>query len=93
MVMGTRVWNKFWQKGLSEAWKRRNGFGKMEFSKGAEVWQEHGRPEQTRLPTLIYVQNPITWLVNKIDFKMLKKAWDNEFDENEFKRGTKQASR
>ena len=45
-----------------------------------------------QLPTLIYVQNPITWFINKIDFKMLKSAWDSDFDEAEFKRGTMQVN-
>ncbi|KAL0274601.1 UNVERIFIED_CONTAM: hypothetical protein PYX00_002696 [Menopon gallinae] len=43
------------------------------------------------LPTLLYVHNPVTWLLNKLDFKMLKSAWDSNFDEKEFKRGAKQA--
>ncbi|KAK6629856.1 hypothetical protein RUM43_003677 [Polyplax serrata] len=46
---------------------------------------------EKQLPTLIYIQNPITWMINKIDFKMLKSAWDPEFDESEFRRGSIQA--
>lgn len=52
----------------------------------------NGYTHQKQVPTLLYIQNPITWLINKIDFKMLKNAWDPDFDENEFKRGTIQAS-
>lgn len=43
---------------------------------------------EKQLPTLIYIQNPITWMINKIDFKMLRSAWDPEFDESEFRRGS-----
>lgn len=44
------------------------------------------------LPTLLYIHNPLSWLLNKIDFKMLRATWDANFDENEFKRGAKQVS-
>lgn len=43
-----------------------------------------------RVPKLILVQNPITWLMNKIDFSVLRNVWDSSFQEKEFKYGTKQ---
>lgn len=38
-------------------------------------------------PSLIYVQNPITWLRNKLRLKLLRYTWDRDFEESEFKRG------
>ncbi|XP_071442410.1 m-AAA protease-interacting protein 1, mitochondrial-like [Hetaerina americana] len=40
---------------------------------------------------VLYIQNPVRWLVNKLDFSMLRRAWDPNFRENEFKNGAKQA--
>lgn len=42
-------------------------------------------------PKILYVQNPLSWLMNKLDFGILKNTWDPQFNESEFKRGTKQA--
>lgn len=64
---------------------------KLKFSSGGTRFSKETNQEEKVLPTLIYVQNPIAWLVNKMDFRMLKTAWDSEFDEKEFKRGTSQA--
>ncbi|CAB3242884.1 unnamed protein product [Arctia plantaginis] len=44
-----------------------------------------------RVPKLILVQNPFTWLMIKIDFSVLRNIWDPTFQESEFKYGTKQA--
>lgn len=43
-----------------------------------------------RVPKLILVQNPFTWLMIKIDFSVLRNIWDPTFKESEFKYGTKQ---
>jgi hypothetical protein len=51
---------------------------------------ENYEKEKKPLPKLLYVQNPITWLVIKLDFRMLKQTWDPQFDEYEFRRGTVQ---
>lgn len=40
-------------------------------------------------PRLIYVQNPFTWVANKVRMKKLQYTWDRDFDEDEFKRGVK----
>ncbi|XP_066990973.1 m-AAA protease-interacting protein 1, mitochondrial isoform X2 [Anabrus simplex] len=53
---------------------------------------DQGKPSEKRpVPKLLYMQNPLTWLVNKLDFGMLRRTWDPQFDESEFRRGTKQA--
>ncbi|XP_022816081.1 m-AAA protease-interacting protein 1, mitochondrial-like [Spodoptera litura] len=44
-----------------------------------------------RVPRLILLQNPFTWLMIKIDFSVLRNIWDPTFHEREFKFGTKQA--
>ncbi|XP_045764646.1 m-AAA protease-interacting protein 1, mitochondrial isoform X2 [Maniola jurtina] len=44
-----------------------------------------------RIPKLILVQNPLTWLKTKIDFTVLRYVWDPTFEEKEFKFGAKQA--
>jgi hypothetical protein len=46
--------------------------------------------EEKSVPRLFIIQNPITWLTNKLDFAMLRSSWDPQFDEAEFRRGTKQ---
>jgi hypothetical protein len=51
--------------------------------------ENYGKEKQP-VPKLLYMQNPVTWLVNKLDFGMLKQTWDPHFDESEFRRGTKQ---
>lgn len=43
-----------------------------------------------RVPKLILIQNPLTWLMIKIDFGVLRTVWDPTFVEKEFKFGTKQ---
>lgn len=44
------------------------------------------------VPRLIYVQNPISWLRNKIYLQILKYSWDRQFVESDFKRGATQVS-
>lgn len=46
--------------------------------------------KQQPVPKLLYIQSPVAWLVNKLNFRMLKWTWDPHFDESEFRRGTKQ---
>lgn len=46
-----------------------------------------------KTPNLFFLQNPLVWAKNKIDFKLLKYSWDKEFDENEFKIGAKAVSK
>jgi hypothetical protein len=40
-------------------------------------------------PTLFYIQHPWTWLKTKYHFSVLKSDWDPEFQEKDFKTGTK----
>ncbi|XP_047020095.1 m-AAA protease-interacting protein 1, mitochondrial isoform X2 [Helicoverpa zea] len=47
--------------------------------------------QKKRVPKLILLQNPFTWLMIKIDFSVLRNIWDPTFVEREFKYGTKQA--
>lgn len=49
-----------------------------------------GKKPKRRIPKLILLQNPFTWLMIKIDFSVLRNIWDPSFTENEFKYGTKQ---
>ncbi|XP_030023436.2 m-AAA protease-interacting protein 1, mitochondrial [Manduca sexta] len=49
------------------------------------------KKQKKRVPKLILLQNPLTWLMIKIDFGVLKNIWDSTFEEKEFKYGTKQA--
>lgn len=42
------------------------------------------------VPSLIYVQNPLSWLRNKIYLQILKFSWDRQFVESDFKRGATQ---
>lgn len=48
-------------------------------------------PERKPLPKLLYIQNPVVWLSNKIDFRFLRYSWDPTFSEDEFSRGARQA--
>lgn len=41
----------------------------------------------TTVPRLIYVQNPLSWLRNKIYLNILRFTWDRQFVESDFKRG------
>lgn len=43
-----------------------------------------------RIPKLILIQNPFTWIMIKIDFSVLRNIWDPEFKEKDFKFGTMQ---
>ncbi|CAH2236984.1 jg9477 [Pararge aegeria aegeria] len=52
---------------------------------------ESPKKRKRRIPKLILVQNPLTWLMIKIDFSVLRHVWDPTFEEKEFKLGTKQA--
>ncbi|KAJ9578866.1 hypothetical protein L9F63_004925 [Diploptera punctata] len=47
--------------------------------------------KEKQIPKILYLQNPLTWLTNKLDFGLLKRTWDPQFNESEFRRGTKQA--
>ncbi|XP_063532190.1 uncharacterized protein LOC134742911 [Cydia strobilella] len=49
------------------------------------------KPRKKRVPKLILLQNPFTWLMTKIDFRVLRTIWDPLFREKDFKIGTKQA--
>lgn len=54
---------------------------------------ENGSQRETpRLPRIVYMQNPFTWIINKFDMKILEKAWDPTFRQVEFVRGSKQVS-
>ncbi|XP_047514776.1 m-AAA protease-interacting protein 1, mitochondrial [Pieris napi] len=44
-----------------------------------------------RIPKLILLQNPFTWLMTKIDFIVLRRVWDSTFREKDFKFGATQA--
>ncbi|KOB73374.1 Uncharacterized protein OBRU01_10857, partial [Operophtera brumata] len=52
---------------------------------------EDQEKKKKRVPKLVLIQNPFTWLMIKIDFRVLRKIWDSGFQENDFKFGTKQA--
>lgn len=75
---------------LNEAHKRfdfRNTFSRNFF------WRHNDdspKKRKKRIPKLILVQNPLTWLMIKIDFSVLRHLWDPSFEEKEFKFGTKQ---
>lgn len=43
-------------------------------------------------PNLIYVQNPMIWLRNKLRLRLLRYTWDHDFEEKEFKRGATQVN-
>lgn len=50
-----------------------------------------GTPQERKpLPKLLYIQNPVVWLSNKIDFRFLRYSWDPTFSEEEFSRGARQ---
>ncbi|XP_047527308.1 m-AAA protease-interacting protein 1, mitochondrial-like [Vanessa atalanta] len=49
------------------------------------------KKRKKRIPKLILLQNPFTWVMIKIDFCVLRRVWDPEFQEKEFKFGTRQA--
>ncbi|RVE42025.1 hypothetical protein evm_013329 [Chilo suppressalis] len=63
-----------------------NGFPKSFFFR-----RKDRDPKKRRVPKLILIQNPFTWLMIKIDFSVLRNVWDPSFEESEFKYGTKQA--
>lgn len=52
--------------------------------------ENESQRETRRLPRIVYMQNPFTWIINKFDLKILEKAWDPTFCQTEFIRGTKQ---
>lgn len=65
----------------------------LSFLKGFEKsfsWRKSNKPKKRRVPKLILLQNPFTWLMIKIDFSVLRNIWDPLFKEREFKYGTKQ---
>lgn len=53
-------------------------------------FRKRDKPDKKRVPKLILIQNPFTWLMIKIDFGVLRTVWDPHFVEKEFKFGTKQ---
>lgn len=53
-------------------------------------FRKRDKPDKKRVPKLILIQNPFTWLMIKIDFGVLRTVWDPDFVEKEFKFGTKQ---
>ncbi|CAH0627200.1 unnamed protein product [Chrysodeixis includens] len=53
--------------------------------------KDDNQKKKRRVPKLILIQNPLTWLMIKIDFSVLRNIWDPSFEEKEFKFGTKQA--
>ncbi|XP_028179157.1 m-AAA protease-interacting protein 1, mitochondrial-like isoform X2 [Ostrinia furnacalis] len=65
-----------------------NGFPKSFFFRRKN---ENPDNRKRRVPRLILIQNPFTWLMIKIDFSVLRNVWDPSFEEKEFKFGTKQA--
>lgn len=65
-----------------------NGFPKKFFFRRKDQDPEKKR----RVPKLILIQNPFTWLMIKIDFSVLRNVWDPAFEEKQFKFGTKQVS-
>ncbi|XP_047986158.1 uncharacterized protein LOC125226274 [Leguminivora glycinivorella] len=64
-----------------------NGFPKTFFNRKPK----DSKPKKKRVPKLILLQNPFTWLMTKIDFRVLRTIWDPSFREKDFKIGTKQA--
>lgn len=52
--------------------------------------KDDNQKKKKRVPKLILLQNPLTWLMIKIDFGVLRSVWDPTFAENDFKFGTKQ---
>lgn len=50
------------------------------------------KKRKKRIPKLILLQNPFSWLMNKIDFRVLRYVWDPDFKEKEFKFGTRQVN-
>lgn len=81
--------------GLRQSFGRQNNFSINSCLSNKDAGNGFNSPKhRTRtLPKFIYLQNPVTWIMNKLDFRMLKTAWDPEFDEEEFKRGAKQVSK
>lgn len=57
------------------------------------TYQQKTKKNERKIPNLIFFQNPYIWAKNKIDFKLLKYSWDTDFDENDFKNGTKTVSK
>lgn len=55
-------------------------------------FRKRDKPDKKRVPKLILIQNPFTWLMIKIDFGVLRTVWDPYFAEKEFKFGTKQVN-
>lgn len=61
--------------------------------KKIEEPDDERKKKKKRVPKLILIQNPLTWLMIKIDFSVLRNIWDPGFQEKEFKFGTKQVFR
>lgn len=55
-----------------------------------QLQKVHTNTGKAKVPRLVYVQNPLSWLRNKVYMKVLKYTWDRQFDESEFKRGATQ---
>ncbi|KAJ0179946.1 hypothetical protein K1T71_004537 [Dendrolimus kikuchii] len=87
----TRHENKYDVKLLQKSDDRLNllkGLPRSFFFKNKD---DKPKKEKRRVPKLILLQNPFTWLMIKIDFTVLKNIWDSDFEEKEFKYGTRQA--
>lgn len=67
-----------------------NGFPRTFFFKKKN--DDKNEPRKKRVPRLILIQNPLTWLMIKIDFSVLRHIWDPTFAETDFKFGTKQVN-
>lgn len=77
---------------LLEKYARASSFSKgLPKSFGFRKKTNNPKSKKKRVPKLILLQNPITWLMIKIDFSVLRNVWDSSFEEKEFKYGTKQA--
>ncbi|KAM3962884.1 m-AAA protease-interacting protein 1, mitochondrial [Aphomia sociella] len=77
---------KLLQDGSKRSFNFLNGFPKTFFFR-----KRDNKKRKKRVPKLVLVQNPFTWLMIKIDFSVLRNIWDPTFMEKEFKFGTKQA--
>ncbi|CAA9999773.1 unnamed protein product [Nesidiocoris tenuis] len=77
--------SKFKDKFLSSVTQMRN------FVQSSRQDQMKGQNDgQKPLPRLLYIQNPLVWVTNKIDFRHLRVAMDPSFTEKEFTRGARQ---
>lgn len=78
---------KLLQSKQSQSFDFLNGFPRTFFWK-----RDTKKKKRKRVPKLILLQNPLTWLMIKIDFSVLRNIWDQSFHEKDFRLGTKQVS-